>query len=95
MVAVRGLSTIRNYITLKLLWLVSLRCPGLSTIRNYITLKLWAKIWELFKLFEYHQKLHHSQTIYLKQILILLFEYHQKLHHSQTLGKNLGTFQAV
>ncbi len=35
----RGLSTIRNYITLKLYLGFPLLSQGLSTIRNYITLK--------------------------------------------------------
>ena len=35
----RGLSTIRNYITLKQIFLVCCYFPCLSTIRNYITLK--------------------------------------------------------
>ena len=35
-------------------------------------------------MFEYHQKLHHSQTLVIPLLAMLLFEYHQKLHHSQT-----------
>ena len=35
----RGLSTIRNYITLKRIDAEMLDLPSLSTIRNYITLK--------------------------------------------------------
>ena len=36
-------------------------------------------------LFEYHQKLHHSQTSSLSEVKHGEFEYHQKLHHSQTI----------
>ena len=36
--------------------------------------------------FEYHQKLHHSQTQKNMETQVLQFEYHQKLHHSQTLS---------
>ena len=34
--------------------------------------------------FEYHQKLHHSQTLLAALPITSVFEYHQKLHHSQT-----------
>ena len=34
--------------------------------------------------FEYHQKLHHSQTMIRLLFNMEMFEYHQKLHHSQT-----------
>ena len=34
--------------------------------------------------FEYHQKLHHSQTLAGASAKKYEFEYHQKLHHSQT-----------
>ena len=34
--------------------------------------------------FEYHQKLHHSQTQQQVNPKTGMFEYHQKLHHSQT-----------
>ena len=34
--------------------------------------------------FEYHQKLHHSQTLLSLVFCQKWFEYHQKLHHSQT-----------
>ena len=35
-------------------------------------------------MFEYHQKLHHSQTMIQQLYSMVMFEYHQKLHHSQT-----------
>ena len=35
--------------------------------------------------FEYHQKLHHSQTVAETVVDLATFEYHQKLHHSQTV----------
>ena len=37
--------------------------------------------------FEYHQKLHHSQTLRRNKVMFKQFEYHQKLHHSQTSGE--------
>ena len=46
--------------------------------------------------FEYHQKLHHSQTTPQGKQLLREFEYHQKLHHSQTkseLANNYAVFE--
>ena len=35
-------------------------------------------------MFEYHQKLHHPQTVDYRSFRSYGFEYYQKLHHSQT-----------
>ncbi len=34
--------------------------------------------------FDYHMKLHHSQTLIYMTSSNFLFDYHMKLHHSQT-----------
>ena len=38
--------------------------------------------------FDYHMKLHYSQTHCLTQLLRLSFDYHMKLHYSQTVFPN-------
>ena len=45
--------------------------------------------------FEYHQKLHHSQTKVRSFMVASLFEYHQKLHHSQTSLKAISLAMQV
>ncbi len=39
--------------------------------------------------FDYHMKLHYSQTRRLLTLCWLLFDYHMKLHYSQTLPSAL------
>ncbi len=36
--------------------------------------------------FDYHMKLHYSQTIFYRILLFFEFDYHMKLHYSQTIG---------
>ena len=58
--------------------------PSLITILNYTTLKLVDRRSATGTLFDYHLKLHYSQTVNFTQIKQVKFDYHLKLHYSQT-----------
>ena len=45
-------------------------------------------------MFDYHMKLHYSQTIIRSGITADLFDYHMKLHYSQTQFENKRHYYA-
>ena len=78
------LITILNYTTLKprrRSWWFGFR---LITILNYTTLKPNTSILYLIGMFDYHLKLHYSQTSAPPDQQHTAFDYHLKLHYSQT-----------
>lgn len=74
--------TIRNYITLKLIYARLTPIPKFITIRNCITFKLYvgAPIFWVY----HRQELHHSQTRITALPKSMLVYHYQELHHSQT-----------
>ena len=56
----------------------------LTTIWNYTTLKPRESYSLIVDWFDYHMKLHYSQTLKLDWTYEELFDYHMKLHYSQT-----------
>ena len=84
-----SLSTIHFYIILKRFVRSFTDDSCLSTIHFYIILKLFEKPVPLYRQFEYHTFLHHSQTLFRLFQKPLPFEYHTFLHHSQTSNSKM------
>ena len=59
----------------------------LTTIQDYTILKLKIGVLGLIVLFDYHTRLHHSQTSFKNFTASISFDYHTRLHHSQTPNK--------
>ena len=81
---IKCLITIWNYTTLKRSDVINPICCSLITIWNYTTLKLLIRLQLVAHLFDYHMKLHYSQTDGVQINALHGFDYHMKLHYSQT-----------